>query len=254
MKVTILQTDIVWTDVARNIAEADALLDKSEDADLYVLPEMWSTGFITEPKDVAEIVEESPSLLWMRQKAMERNCAIAGSLAVYESEKFYNRFYFMKSDGTYVYYDKYHLFTSGGENLHFTRGDQRVVVEWRGVRIMLLVCYDLRFPVWTRNKKDYDLILYAANWPLSRQNVWNTLLRARAIENQCYVVGVNRVGNDPYCHYSGESVVIDSFGNPLVICPINEVVSSTVEIDMKRLQAFREKFPVLDDADEFSIL
>ena len=119
---------------------------------------------------------------------------------------------------------------------------------------MLLVCYDLRFPVWARNKNDYDLILYAANWPLSRQHVWNTLLRARAIENQCYVVGVNRVGNDPYCHYSGESAVIDCFGNPLVICPINEVISSTAEIDLKRLQAFREKFPVLDDADEFSIL
>ena len=248
MKVTILQRDIEWANPALNVQRAEEAIARNAEADLYVLPEMFSTGFCTQPEGIAE-ASNSDTLKWMQRKAAETNAAIAGSVAVEEDGKFYNRFYFVKPDGSVTHYDKKHLFTYGGEHLRFTAGEQRVVVEWRGVRILLEVCYDLRFPIWARNRGDYDMILYVASWPTPRVAAWSALLVARAIENQCYVAGVNRVGTDPACEYCGGSVIIDPYGKMIATCADNEETEATAEVDMEALEAFREKFPVLKDAD-----
>ena len=248
MKVTILQRDIVWANPAKNIERAERAIRGNIGADLYVLPEMFSTGFCTEPEGIAESCD-SDTLKWMRRKAAEIDAAIAGSIAVEQEGKYYNRFYFVKPDGSVTYYDKKHLFTYGGEHLRFTAGEERVVVEWRGVRILLEVCYDLRFPIWARNRGDYDMILYVASWPTPRVAAWSSLLVARAIENQCYVAGVNRVGTDPACEYCGGSVIIDSYGRTIAACTDNTECEATAEVDMEALEAFRKKFPVLKDAD-----
>ena len=250
MKVTILQRDIEWANPALNVQRADEAIKLNPGSDLYVLPEMFTTGFCTNPEGIAETTE-SESLEWIKRKSAETGAAIAGSIAVTNDGKYYNRFYFVKPDGSVSQYDKKHLFTYGGEHLRFTAGNERVIVEWKGVRILLEICYDLRFPVWARNRGDYDMILYVASWPTPRVSAWSSLLVARAIENQCYVAGVNRVGNDPACEYCGGSVIIDPYGKTIVACHMNEECEATAEIDMDKLVAFREKFPVLNDADEF---
>ena len=248
MKVTILQRNIEWANPSLNVQRAEEAIDRNAGADLYVLPEMFSTGFCTQPEGIAESCD-SDTLKWMKRKATEIDAAIAGSVAVEQEGKYYNRFYFVKPDGSVTYYDKKHLFTYGGEHLRFTAGEERVVVEWRGVRILLEVCYDLRFPIWARNRGDYDMILYVASWPTPRVAAWSSLLVARAIENQCYVAGVNRVGMDPACEYCGGSVIIDSYGRTIASCADNTECEATAEVDMVALEAFREKFPVLKDAD-----
>ena len=248
MKVTILQRNIEWANPALNVQRADEAIARNAGADLYVLPEMFSTGFCTQPEGIAES-SDSDTLKWLQRKAAQTNAAIAGSIAVEEQGRYYNRFYFVKPDGSVTYYDKKHLFTYGGEHLRFTAGEERVVVEWRGVRILLEICYDLRFPIWARNRGDYDMILYVASWPTPRVAAWSSLLVARAIENQCYVAGVNRVGTDPACEYCGGSVIIDPYGRTIATCADNTECEATAEIDMEALEAFREKFPVLKDAD-----
>ena len=248
MKVTILQRNIEWANPTLNVQRADEAIARNAGADLFVLPEMFSTGFCTQPEGIAES-NDSDTLKWMQRKAAQTNAAIAGSIAVEEQGRYYNRFYFVKPDGSVTYYDKKHLFTYGGEHLRFTAGEERVVVEWRGVRILLEVCYDLRFPIWARNRGDYDMILYVASWPTPRVAAWSALLVARAIENQCYVAGVNRVGTDPACEYCGGSVIIDPYGKTIAACADNKETEVTAEIDMEALGAFREKFPVLKDAD-----
>lgn len=248
MRITVLQRDIVWADPEENRRRCTKAIECNPGADLYVMPEMFSTGFCTNPVGIAESTE-SDTLEWMRYVASESGAAIAGSVAVTDGKKYYNRFYFVKPDGSVTHYDKKHLFTYGGENHSFTAGDKRVVVEWRGVRIMLEICYDLRFPIWSRNNGDYDMILYVASWPTPRVAAWNSLLVARAIENQCYVAGVNRVGTDPSCEYCGGTVVIDPYGKTIAECPMGEESEASAFIDMELLNAFREKFPVLNDRD-----
>ena len=248
MKITILQRDIEWANPSVNINRADEAIDRNPSSDIYVLPEMFSTGFCTNPEGIAES-DNSETLQWLKRKAAAIDAAIAGSVAVTKDGKFYNRFYFVKPDGSVTHYDKKHLFTYGGEHKRFTAGNERVVVEFRGVRILLEICYDLRFPVWARNRGDYDMIIYVASWPTPRVSAWSALLVARAIENQCYVAGVNRVGNDPACQYCGGSVVIDPYGKTIATCTDNLECESTATIDIEALQAFRAKFPVLNDAD-----
>ena len=248
MKITILQRDIEWANPSVNINRADEVIDRNPGSDIYVLPEMFSTGFCTNPEGIVES-DNSETLQWLKRKAAAIDAAIAGSVAVTKDGKFYNRFYFVKPDGSVTHYDKKHLFTYGGEHKRFTAGNERVVVEFRGVRILLEICYDLRFPVWARNRGDYDMILYVASWPTPRVSAWSALLVARAIENQCYVAGVNRVGNDPACQYCGGSVVIDPYGKTIAACTDNLECEATATIDIEALQAFRAKFPVLNDAD-----
>lgn len=248
MKISILQLDLVWENPQENLRKADAAIASAPGADLYVLPEMFPTGFCTVPDGVAE-PEGGPVLQWMKDRAARTDAALAGSVAVRHEGRYYNRFYFVTPDGSVTWYDKKHLFTYGGEHKYFTAGDKRVVMEFCGVRIMLLVCYDLRFPIWSRNRGDYDMILYVASWPVTRMNAWKSLLVARAIENQCYVAGVNRVGTDPSNEYGGGSMVIDPYGKMIASCEDGVECSASAEIDIPMLEAFREKFPVLNDSD-----
>lgn len=251
MKITMLQRDIVWADPQANMRRNDCLFTDGG-ADLYVFPEMFSTGFCTEPEGIAEPVP-SETLRWMKEKAARFRCAIAGSVAVYEAGEYFNRFYFVYPDGRTVQYDKRHLFTFGGEHLRFTPGSERVIITYKGVRILPLICYDLRFPVWSRNRGDYDLVIYVASWPAPRTNVWRHLLRARAMENQCYVAGVNRCGRDPNNVYEGGTVMIDPCGNVMAERPDGAEGSISAETDLDSLKAIRAGFPVLDDADTFRI-
>ena len=248
MKVTILQRDIVWADPKENVRRADEAIDSNPGSDLYILPEMFSTGFCTQPEGIAEPAEND-TLEWMKSKAAGIDAAIAGSVAVHEDGKYYNRFHFVTPDGDVTIYDKKHLFTFGGEHEHFTAGDKRVIMNYKGVRILLEICYDLRFPIWSRNRGDYDMIIYVASWPTPRVEAWKALLAARAIENQCYVAGVNRVGTDPGNEYCGGSRVIDPYGKIIASCEDGKEMEVTAEVDMDGLEAFRDRFPVLNDAD-----
>jgi len=242
--------DLAWADPQTNVKKAEETIRKNPGADLYVLPEMFSTGFSTTPDGLVE-EEPSPTLVWMKKTAAEMDCAIAGSVATHVEGKNVNRFYFVKPDGSVTTYDKRHLFTYGGEHHRFTGGDRRAVVEWRGVRFLLLVCYDLRFPVWVRNRGDYDAIICVANWPTVRRLAWDTLVRARAIENQSFMLAVNRVGTDPVCSYNGGTILINPYGETIQACPDGENSVITADLDMAMLEAYRAKFPVGEDADAF---
>lgn len=270
MKVALIQMDIVWETSWKNRETAERQMLSADRCDLYVLPEMWNTGVTTEPDGVAE-GEEGETLLWMRQMANRLDAAVAGSMAVRCGDgTFRNRLYFVKPDAptpfmgsndaqfsghnaqspmpNVQWYDKHHLFSYGGENENYTPGNEQVTVEWRGVRFRLSICYDLRFPLWLRNKDDYDVLICVASWPALRLHAWNVLLCARAIENQCYVLGVNRIGEDPVCEYSGGTAIVDPFGFA-TSCPEGEASVVTLPLDMKRLKSFREKFPVLKEID-----
>lgn len=257
MKIALVQTDIKWCKPQVNIAQVEALIAASEAADLYVLPEMWSTGFVIEAQDVAQTEEQCDALKWMITTAAARNCAISGSLVISEGGKFYNRHYFVTPEGIAARYDKKHLFRLGGETKRFTAGSERVVVEWQGIKFLLQTCYDLRFPIFVRNKVvdklyDYDAIIYIASFPTPRIAAWRTLSAARAIENECFVVAVNRTGDDIYCNYNGGSVIWDSFGEVVAECGEAEAIV-VAEIDIKTLKERRKRFPTLRDADLFSI-
>lgn len=250
MKVTLLQRDIVWANPAENRHRAESIINNYNDTELFVLPEMWTTGFATKPDGIAESAS-SDSLLWMKQIAQKKNCAICGSIAVNDEGRFYNRFYFVMPDGNEIHYNKRHLFTYGVEHLTYTPGTSRVVVNYKDIRFLLQVCYDLRFPVWSRNRGDYDVAIYVASWPTPRIKAWNALLKARAIENQCYVIGVNRVGSDPQFSYSGGSIIRDAYGKAIARCENDKECEISASIDMETLNKFRAKFPVLNDADDF---
>ncbi|MBQ0049395.1 MAG: nitrilase family protein [Bacteroidales bacterium] len=247
MTLTLLQRNIAWKQPEANRRSTEQAMLCAPQSDLYLLPEMWATGFATTPQGIAE-EDGGESLAWMKHMAGRLDAAVAGSLVVRVGEGFRNRFYFVKPNGEVSHYDKHHLFTYGGEHRHFEAGDSRVVVAWRGVRFRLAVCYDLRFPTWLRNHEDYDALLCVASWPASRIDAWRTLLKARAIENQAYVCGVNRVGDDPTCHYAGASAFVDPYGHATE-CEGEQEASLTVVLDGGRLRSFREKFPVLKDRD-----
>lgn len=249
--------------------DAGGMIAAHSGSDLYVLPEMWTTGFTVEPQEAAE--PESQAAERMRRLAAQQNAAVAGSIAVKiedstgrekENAEYFNRFYFAEPDGRLSHYDKHHLFTLGGEHRHYQAGRERTVVCYGGVRFMLLTCYDLRFPVWSRSRSDYDCILYVANWPTLRIEAWRTLLRARAIENQCYVVGVNRVspelttikGQQGVRLFGGRSAIISPDGAVLAEGSADKEEAVTARLDMGTLTKLRKKFPVLHDRDEFMLM
>ena len=255
LTVALLQTDIVLTSAEENIDRVTHIMNQRPEADLYVLPEMWGTGFNPHP-DKHEHEKAAQALAWMKEEAAGRHCAMAGSLPVFDEtdESWRNRFYFVTPDDVF-HYDKRHLFASGGEAENYTAGTNRTVITWRGWRILLQVCYDLRFPVFSRNRNEYDLALYVANWPASRQEVWRVLLRARAIENQCYVAGVNRVGSDMFgTDYTGGTELVDAKGNVAVaMAETDHEGAVCAQLDLDVLRRFRQKFPVLNDADDFRL-
>lgn len=252
MKAVLVQTNIVWGDPEFNIRNAEKAMTAHPGADIYVLPEMFSTGFVTKPEGIAED-SPSKSLEWMKDYATSHDCAIYGSIALHENGKYYNRGYFVKPDGIVEQYDKHHLFSNGGEKMSFTAGEQRKIVEFRGVRFLLLICYDMRFPVWIKCRKDYDVILCCANWPKVRQYAWDMLCTTRAMENQAYLIGVNRTGSDPELEYGGGSKFVQPFG--YVIGDLGaEVGEIEAEIDMEFLKHQRESFSALNDADKFELI
>ena len=248
-----LQTDPEWGNPAKSREDACRMLIGARPTDLVVLPEMFSTGFVTEPEGMAE-KEDGESLLWMKGLAVDRNCAVSGSVSVLTTEGYRNRFYFVFPDGSFRYYDKHHLFTYAGEHHRYKAGDEKVVVEHAGFRILLQVCYDLRFPVFSRNRlvdgePEYDLILYVASWPQQRVDAWDALLKARAIENLSFVAGVNRVGKDPGNLYPGHTCLYGPTGELLSICKEGRIDIIEYEIKKAYLDDVRKVFPALSDAD-----
>ena len=213
---------------------------------------MFTTGFSMAPEQIAEPAD-GPTLRWLRDIAQQHQIAICGSVAVQENGNYYNRFYWVSPEGK-SHYDKHHLFRMAGEHKHYAAGMERKIVEYQGFRICLQVCYDLRFPVYCRNRNDYDLLIFVANWPEARRHAWSSLLTARAIENQSYVIGVNRVGEDGNgINYSGDSVILDYLGQPVANATANTPAILSAEISLPDLQAFREKFPAHLDADGFEL-
>lgn len=253
LTLSLIQTDLVWENIAANLANFEALFqDLPADVDLVVLPEMFSTGFSMQVSDFAETMD-GKTVGWMKKQASSLNAVVAGSLMIRQETKFYNRFLFVKPCGEIEYYDKRHLFSIGEEDFHFTPGKERKIIQLKGFRILPQVCYDLRFPVFARNRNDYDLYLNCANWPAPRQAVWECLLKARAIENQVYVAGVNRTGDDGNgINHGGGSVVFDARGSVLAEASGSTQILSA-KLSLNLLHDFRRKFPVLPDADNFTI-
>lgn len=257
LRVSLVQSSLYWHDPNANRARfAEQLAGLAGKTDLIVLPEMFTTGFTMAAQELAER-PDGPTADWLRAQALRSGAAIAGSIIVEASVGDYrNRLLLVTPEGALHFYDKRHLFRMGGENRAFAAGSAHTVIAWRGLRIGLLVCYDLRFPVWSRRRTafDYDLLLYVANWPHMRANAWTQLLRARAIENQAFVVGVNRVGRDGHgVPYQGDSAAIDFLGQPLLELGA-DTRCETVSLDGRALAVFREKFPAQLDADSFEIL
>ena len=255
LTVSIIQADLAWHDPTSNLSGfSEAIRSIAKKTDLIVLPEMFTTGFTMDAAANADRMN-GEAMQHMKQWAAKTKAAICGSLIINDGSKHFNRLVFMRPDGHFDCYDKRHLFRLAGEVEHYTAGDRQVVIEWRGWRICPQICYDLRFPVWSRNSKDlnYDLLLYVANWPSRRHHAWQTLLRARAIENLCYVAGVNRTGTDGNAlPYAGGSAIIDYLGHDVADLG-DRVGNATATLDKSSLQKFREKFPFHIDADRFSI-
>jgi predicted amidohydrolase len=254
MKVTIIQSNLYWEDKVRNLEFFEKQIVSIKDlTDLIVLPEMFTTGFSMKPERFSE-PENGITLQKMQTWAKAKDAAIVGSFIVEEDGKFYNRAYFVFPDGHYQYYNKRHLFRMAKEDEHYTPGTEKLIVEYQSWRILLLVCYDLRFPVWSRNENNYDIAIYVANWPERRSEPWKTLLKARAIENLSYVIGVNRIGDDGNnISHSGDSAIIDFKGDVLSKTKAKEIAVETVQLDQKALNDFRTKFPAHFDADDFQI-
>lgn len=253
LKVALIQTSLHWEDKRANLDMFSQKIAALESAvDLIVLPEMFSTGFSMKPKQFAEEINGT-TVAWMSEQAAKSASVLAGSLIIKEKDQYYNRLIWMRPDGTYEQYNKRHLFRLANEQEHYAAGSERKVVELNEWNINLNVCYDLRFPVWSRNKGDYDILLNVANWPAKRSYPWKTLLRARAIENMCYVIGLNRVGNDGNDYYhSGDSAFIKPDGEPIIECSDEEkLLYATLSKD--ELVKFRERFQFYKDADDFSI-
>lgn len=254
LRVTIVQSMLHWEDAQANrgmFAEKVASLKGA--TDLVLLPEMFTTGFSMRSTELAEAMS-GPTVHWMREQAEAIGAAVYGSTIITDGRDHFNRGLFVKPDGDVTIYDKRHLFRFANETDHYSAGKERVVVEWKGWRILLQVCFDLRFPVFARNRGDYDAILYLANWPEARRYAWSQLLIARAIENQVYVAGVNRVGMDGKgIHYTGDSVVLDPRGMVIGQVGPAQEGQATIALDWNALEDFRAKFPLAKEADDFEL-
>lgn len=253
LTVTLVQTELAWEDAYSNLQHFDSLLNKQAlNTDILFLPEMFSTGFSMNPQQLAEKMD-GEAVNWMRQKAKLLDAVVCGSLIIEESGKYFNRLVWMRPDGSLETYDKRHLFTLAGEDKHYDRGEKRLVTSWKGWKICPLVCYDLRFPIWSRNTENFDLLVYVANWPKSRIMHWKNLIRARAIENQCYGIALNRIGIDgAQKEYSGHSTIVDFNGTALYEAIDVEDVF-TLSLDKEKLSQYRERFQFLQDQDTFEI-
>jgi predicted amidohydrolase len=256
LTITLIQSKLHWEDKAANLQMFEEKINSiKEKTEIVVLPETFPTGFSMHPEKLADTME-GEVLQWMKKIASKKKIILTGSSIIEEEGKYFNRLIWMLPNGQYGIYDKRHRFAYAGEDEKFTAGTKRLVASVKGWRINLLICYDLRFPVWSRQngkEPEYDLLIYVANWPDTRVHAWKTLLQARAIENQCYVVGVNRVGQGANNYYSGESMVVDPLGEVLYNKKDEEDIF-TISLDKENLDSIREKLPFLRDADHFQIL
>jgi len=263
LRISLCQTDLVWEDAQKNLENLESLFREIEQTDLIFLPEMFTTGFSMQSAVLAEDMRGA-TVQWMRNQAKSKDAVICGSIIIKEDSKYFNRQLWVQPNGEVFSYDKRHLFRMAGEHEHFTAGSQRLIVDLKGWKIMPLICYDLRFPVWGRNKSqtdrktyaraEYDVLLFNANWPEVRIEAWKKLLAARAIENQAYVVGVNRVGVDGQgLVYSGGSQLIDAKGEVVWEANDYKVAIKTIGLNATKLKDFRNKFPVGMDGDDFSM-
>ena len=279
LNITIIQSNLHWENIPDNLSMfSQKISNINESTDLIVLPEMFTTGFSMNAEKFAETMNGA-TVNWLASESRKKNCVITGSFICEEKGNYFNRSVWMRPDGTHEIYDKRHLFRMANEDHHYSAGNDKIIVELKGWRICPLICYDLRFPVWSRNykrtangdqaiekKQDtilhqninpqymYDILIYVANWPERRNHAWNTLLMARAIENQCYVVGVNRVGNDGNAiEHSGDSVIINAKGEIISKNNSHKEFVETVTINLEELEKFRTVFPAILDADDFFI-
>lgn len=254
LTLALIQTDVVWHNPEANKKALEAKIKgMAKPSDVIILPEMFTTGFTMDVQENAE-TESGPTLKWMQQIATQKNVFITGSIIIEEAGKFFNRLYWVAPNGKFIKYDKRHLFRMADEEKHFTGGESSPVVEAKGWKIKPLICYDLRFPVWSRNLNlEYDVLLFVANWPKARIGAWDTLLKARAIENLSYTVGVNRVGQDGIgIEYNGQSIGYDFKGEPVIDKTEQETILY-VNLSKTKLVEYREKFPAFKDADSFHI-
>jgi len=259
LNITLIQTHLHWEDKTANLQMLEEKINSiKEKTEVVILPEMFSTGFSMKPEQLAETME-GETVQWMKRIAAEKKIILTGSVIIEENNSYYNRLIWMLPNGQYGVYDKRHCFAFAGEDEHYAAGTKRLIASVKGWKINLLICYDLRFPVWARQQMqtkdpEYDIIIYVANWPERRIHAWKTLLQARAIENQSYVVAVNRVGDDGNgIHYNGESMVVDPLGEVLYTKKEEEDIF-TITLDKDHLEEVRAKFPFLKDADGFNIL
>ena len=258
LSITTIQSNLIWEDKAANLQMFENKINSiEENTEIVILPEMFNTGFSMKPELFAENMN-GESVEWMKRLSRENGIVLTGSLMIEEEGNYFNRLVWMLPNGQYGYYNKRHLFAFGEEDKHYTAGNKRLIASVKGWKINLMVCYDLRFPVWARQQFnetgfEYDVMVYVANWPERRSHAWKTLLCARAIENQCYVVGVNRVGNDGYnIYHSGNSLVIDPLGQVYYHLADDEDVN-TIVLEKEILDETRMKFPFWKDADSFNI-
>jgi predicted amidohydrolase len=254
LNVAIIQSDIIWENPNRNRANFSQKIDEiSNEIDLIVLQEMFTTGYTINASAVAESMA-GETVKWMLGKAKEKNALLIGSIVIKEDENYFNRIIIAFPSGEVQHYDKRHLFSFAGEEKVFTSGNNRIIITYKGWRLLPLICYDLRFPVWARNTDEFDAIIYVASWPSARVSAWDTLLKARAIENLSYVIGANRVGKDGNnLEYVGHSAVIDTFGHTVLEFDESQEATKTVILDKNHIIESRNKFGFLDDKDEFEI-
>ena len=253
LRVCLVQADLAWEDKTQNLQQLYGLVAESAPSDLIVLPEMFTTGFTMNAADFAE-KSNGPAVNWMQALASERQAVVTGSLIISEDGNYFNRLFWVEPEGKIITYHKRHLFSLAGEEKVYTAGNERVVIKYNGWRIMPQVCYDLRFPVWCRNDLDYDLIFFVANWPERRSYHWKQLLLARAIENQAYVIGVNRVGDDGNgIYHSGDSAAIDPLGAYISAINPGQPTTEVVTLVKSEIEKVRSRFGFLKDRDTFEL-
>ena len=253
LNITLIETSLFWENVEKNLSHFDKLISEISETDIILLPEMFNTAFCPKSNHLAETME-GETVSWMKEIAKNKNSAIAGTLMVREGEKVFNRLVWISKNGTIHTYDKHHLFSLIKEERYISKGTGRLIVEEDGWRICPLICYDLRFPVFSRNDVDYDVLIYLANWPVKRIEAWDTLLKARSIENQCYTIGVNRVGKDgDGIPFNGHSKVFDAFGKKLLSATKNIKEVLQIEISLDDLKLKRRQMNFLQDRDDFTL-
>lgn len=254
LKIACIQSDLVWENPKQNrVNFTNKIKNISDSVDIIVLPEMFTTGFTMNARELAETMQ-GDTVSWMKQQAVKTKAAIVGSVIISEHNTFYNRLLFVESTGNIIFYDKRHTFTLVGEDKVFTAGNKKVIIDYKGWKICPLICYDLRFPVWARNTEDYDVLLYVANWPKPRISAWDTLLKARAIENMCYCIGVNRVGVDGVnIEYTGHSAAYDILGHIITSFNPNKEQVEIITLEKNHVLKYRNTFRFLEDRDCFNL-